>query len=100
MANKFKQAENKNKVAPGGGTPAPEVVEPIVEVIPTPPPTEATVTLGELLSDKVKAVEKKPEGKSMSLYLTTEGLEKLDRFAKAHRCSRSKAADLIFRNLE
>jgi hypothetical protein len=63
-------------------------------------PAETPVTLAELLSDKVKAVEKKPEGKSMSLYLTTEGLEKLDRFAKAHRCSRSKAADLIFRNLE
>jgi hypothetical protein len=96
MANKFKQAEKRNRVAPGGGTPAPKVVEPVVEVIPA----ETPVTLGELLSDKVKAVEKKPEGKSMSLYLTTEGLEKLDRFAKAHRCSRSKAADLIFRNLE
>lgn len=96
MANKYRKAEEKKKVAPGGGTPTPEAVEPVVEVIPT----ETPVTLGELLSDKVKAVEKKPEGKSMSLYLTTEGLEKLDRFAKAHRCSRSKAADLIFRNLE
>jgi hypothetical protein len=99
MANKFKKAEEKKKVAPGGGSPAPEVIEP-TEVIPTPPPAETPVTLGELLSEKVKAVEKKPEGKSMSLYLTTEALEKLDRFAKAHRCSRSKAADLIFRNLE
>lgn len=97
MANKFKQAENKNKVAPGGGKPAPEVVEPVVEVIPTPPTEETPVTVGELLSGKV--ISKKPEGKSMSLYLTTEALENLDRFAKANKCSRSKAADIIFRNL-
>lgn len=95
MANKFKQAEKKNKVAPGGGNPAPEVVE-TVEVTPAPPPVETPVTVGELLTGKV---EKKQEGKSVSLYLTTEALENLNKFAKANNCSKSKAADLVFRNL-
>lgn len=104
MANKFKQAENKPRVAPGGGNPPkqPEelvVAEPITEnltenIVETT--TETPLTVGELLTGKV---EKKPEGKSVSLYLTTEALENLEKFAKANRCSKSKAADLILRNL-
>ena len=95
MANKFKQAEQKNKVAPGGGNQTEVVAENLIEnVVETP--TETPVTVGELLTGKV---EKKPEGKSVSLYLTTEALENLDKFAKANKCSKSKAADIIFRNL-
>lgn len=100
MANKFKQAENKPRVAPGGGNPPkqPEelvVAEPITENL-TENIVETPLTVGELLTGKV---EKKPEGKSVSLYLTTEALENLEKFAKANRCSKSKAADLILRNL-
>lgn len=104
MANKFKQAENKPRVAPGGVNPPkqPEevvVAEPIIEtpienIVETTP--ETPLTVGELLTGKV---EKKLEGKSVSLYLTTEALENLEKFAKTNKCSKSKAADLILRNL-
>lgn len=106
MANRFKDAEKRKRVAPGGGQVEESAVvenildntldnttENILETIIEP--THA-VTVGEMLTGKV---EKKPEGKSVSLYLTTEAIENLEKFAKVNKCSKSKAADLILRSL-
>ena len=60
--------------------------------------TKAEIPFGEMLTGKL-AAEKKSEGKSVSLYLTTDALKNLEKFAKANGCSNSKAADLILRNL-
>ena len=56
------------------------------------------IPFGEMLTGKI-AAEKKSEGKSVSLYLTTDALKNLEKFAKTNGCSNSKAADLILRNL-
>ena len=58
--------------------------------------SRAGTSIGEMLTGKM---EKKSEGKSVSLYLTTDALKNLEKFAKANGCSNSKAADLILRNL-
>lgn len=102
MANKYKDAEKRKKVAPGSG----QVEEPVItetvldnttdnilENITEPQPA---VSVGEMLTGKI---EKKSEGKSVSLYLTTEALENLEKFAKINKCSKSKAVDLVLRNL-
>ena len=57
-----------------------------------------SMPFAEMVADKLKS-EKKIEGKSVSIYLTTEALENLEKFAKTNGCSKSKAADLILRNL-
>ena len=57
-----------------------------------------SVSFAEMVANKLKN-EEKNEGKSVSIYLTTDALANLDKFAKANGCSRSKAADLILRNL-
>lgn len=102
MANRFKDAEKRKRVAPGGDSAIVDnatdnivdsATENILENITEAP---ATLSVGEMLTGKV---EKKPEGKSVSLYLTTEALENLEKFAKINKCSKSKAADLILRNL-
>lgn len=96
MANPFKQAEEKKKVAPGGTQkPVNTVVEPVL-VEPVVPEQEQPMKVGELLTGKL---EPKPEGKSCSFYLSLEAIEKLEKFAKANKCSKSKAADIVFRNL-
>lgn len=102
MANPYKDRDKRKKVAPGGGqtddsvvvdTTIDNVLDNILENITEAP---APVSVGEMLTGKI---EKKPEGKSVSLYLTTEALENLEKFAKINKCSKSKAADLILRNL-
>ena len=97
MANKFKDAEKRKKVAPGSGQVEESVItenitDNILENISETP----TVSVGEMLTGKI---EKKSEGKSVSLYLTTEALENLEKFAKINKCSKSKAVDLVLRNL-
>lgn len=92
MANKFKQAAEQQRVAPGGEQKpvvhTPEVVETVK--------AEPQLTVAELLTGKV---EKKPEGKSCSFWLTAEAIANLEKFAKANGCTKSKAADIVFRNL-
>ena len=102
MANPYKDREKRKKVAPGGvKTDEPVVLYSATDNISenilentTEPPT--VTSFAETLAGKI---EKKPEGKSVSLYLTTEALENLEKFAKANGCSKSKAADLILRSL-
>lgn len=106
MANKYKDAEKRKKVAPGSGqveepviietvldNATDNILENITENITEPQPA---VSVGEMLTGKI---EKKSEGKSVSLYLTTEALENLEKFAKINKCSKSKAVDLVLRNL-
>lgn len=108
MASKFEMYANKQKVAPGGRKKeesavienmsdnateniSDNITENILENT-----AEPAVSVGEMLTGKI---EKKSEGKSVSLYLTTEALENLEKFAKANGCSKSKAVDLVLRNL-
>ena len=57
-------------------------------------------SIGVLISERLNGkIEKKSEGKSVSIYLTTKALENLDKFARANGCSRSKAADFILKHL-
>ena len=101
MANKFKDAEKRKKVAPGSGqVDEPVITETILDnttdnILENITETPA-VSVGEMLTGKI---EKKSEGKSVSLYLTTEALENREKFSKAHKCSKSKAVDLVLRNL-
>lgn len=102
MSNPYKDREKRRKVAPGGAkTDEPVVIDNTLDnttenILENITETTPAVTVGEMLTGKV---EKKPEGKSVSLYLTTEALENLEKFAKANECSKSKAADLILRSL-
>ena len=56
----------------------------------------ASLSIGEMLTGKI---EQKSEGKSVSIYLSVDALENLEKFAKANGCSKSKAVDLVLRNL-
>lgn len=95
MANPYKNRENRPKVTPGGGEPLvtteEEVKPPVVE--PEAPVAEPVVTANFLASK----MEPKREGKSVSVYLTSEALTKLDKLAKKLKCTRSKALDTLIR---
>lgn len=88
MANPFKDAEKKKKVAPGT-KPQTEIIQ--EEVIPTPDPVKENPLEGK--------IEQKPEGKSYGFYLSVEAAEKLEKLAKQNKCSKSKALDVLLRNL-
>lgn len=93
MANPFKEAENRKKVAPGGGKEPPKkeaTVETTIEV--TPETTEAPVKVGNMLAEMIQP---KSEGKSYTFYLSPESYAKLEKFAKENKCSKSKAVDLL-----
>ena len=96
MANPYKNRENRPKVTPGGGepivTPKEEEVTPHA-VEPEAPAAEPVVTANFLASK----MEPKREGKSVSVYLTSEALTKLDKLAKKLKCTRSKALDTLIR---
>jgi hypothetical protein len=101
VGNRYKNAANKPRVAPGGEKPIPPVEEPtpVVEETPTPTPepvAETAPVVGkEFLS---KFVEPKTEGKSYSVYLSAEAGKKLEKLAKQLKCSKSKALDILLRN--
>lgn len=92
MANPFKDAADKKKVAPGGTKPKPEQkpvpVEPVVE--------ETSAVVGK--DFLAKFVEPKSEGKSYSFYLSNEAAKNLERLAKQLKCSKSKALDILLKN--
>jgi hypothetical protein len=44
-------------------------------------------------------VESKPNGKTTTFYLSDEAIENLDQLARQNSCSKSKALDLLLRNL-
>ncbi len=90
MANPFKDAENKKKVAPGGN-PTPRVEEPTV--------IEEPVVERKTENPLEGMIEQKPEGKSYGFYLSTEAAEKLEKLAKQNKCSKSKALDALLRSL-
>ena len=90
MANPFKDAEKKKKVAPGG-TQKPLVEEPTV--------IEEPVVEKKTENPLEGMIEQKPEGKSYGFYLSTEAAEKLEKLAKQNKCSKSKALDALLRSL-
>ena len=89
MANKFKEAAERAKVAPGG-TPKATQEEVVVEQTPVTP--EAPVKVGGMLAEMIQP---KSEGKSYTFYLSPESYAKLEKFAKENKCSKSKAVDLL-----
>lgn len=89
MANKFKDADQQKKVAPGGGRTKP------AETVVTPTPEPITTKENPLAG----MIEQKPEGKSYGFYLSTEAAEKLEKLAKQNKCSKSKALDTLLKNL-
>lgn len=86
MANPFKDAEKKKKVAPGGNQ---EKTAP--ETVKEPPVVQENPLAG--------MIEPKPEGKSYGFYLSVEAAEKLEQLAKQNKCSKSKALDALLRSL-
>lgn len=96
MANPFKDAEKKKKVAPGGNQKSTEVEkeEVVVETV-TVDPKKSTVKDNPLEG----MIEQKPEGKSYGFYLSVEAAEKLEKLAKQNKCSKSKALDALLRSL-
>lgn len=84
MANPYKDAEKRKKVAPGG--------DQTKEIIPTPTPPITDNPLDGM-------IEQKPEGKSYGFYLSVEAHANLEKLAKQNRCSKSKALDALLRSL-
>ena len=95
MANPFKEADKRKKVAPETTK-----TEPVVEEIPTPEPAAETSETAPVVGKEFlsKFVEPKSEGKSYSVYLSAEAGKKLEKLAKQLKCSKSKALDILLRN--
>lgn len=91
MANPFKDAEKRKKVAPGGN-PEPSVEKEIV----VQPEEEKKPAKENPLEGMI---EQKPEGKSYGFYLSVEAADKLEKLAKQNKCSKSKALDALLRSL-
>lgn len=85
-ANPYKKAAERKPVAPGG-KPKP-VEEP--EIVETPAAQENPFSV---------EIDQKPEGKSYGFYLSVEAAQKLEKFAKQNKCSKSKALDAILKKL-
>lgn len=82
--NRFAEAANRKRVAPGGEKDA---------------PINEDSTLDSLTNPLAGMIEPKPEGKSYGFYLSAEAVEKLENLAKQNKCSKSKALDALLRNL-
>ena len=93
--NRFGDAANKPRVAPGGEQkPVVKMEEVVVE---SPKPTaERDVSKENPLAGMI---EPKPEGKSYGFYLSVEANNKLEELAKKNKCSKSKALDALLRSL-
>ena len=94
--NRFGEAANRRRVAPGGGEPPVtevEVKEEIEEVVVEEPKT--------VVSENPLAgmIEPKQKGKPCGFYLSSEAIDNLERLAKQNRCSKSKALDALLKNL-
>ena len=98
MANPFKENEKHKKVPPGGIKKDPPT--PVVEESPTPEPVVETSETAPMVGKEflAKFVEPKSEGKSYSVYLSSEAGKKLEKLAKQLKCSKSKALDILLRN--
>lgn len=93
MANPFKEAENKKKVAPGG---EPKQTAKEEEVITEPKVVETKPVADNPLEGMI---EQKQNGKACGFYLSVEAIEKLEKLAKQNKCSKSKALDALLRSL-
>lgn len=94
MANPFKDAEKRKKVAPGGHQEPSVEKESVVEH--EEPVVEKPVTKENPLEGMI---EQKQTGKSYGFYLSDEASDKLEKLAKQNKCSKSKALDALLRSL-
>lgn len=94
MANPFKDAEKRKKVAPGGAKPEPTVE---AKEVVTPEVEKPIQTAKENPLEGM--IEQKPVGKAHGFYLSPEAAEKLEKLAKQNKCSKSKALDTLLRSL-
>jgi hypothetical protein len=94
MANPYKKAEEHKKVSPGGHRKE-ETTAPVTPVEQVAPVEEKEKPVNPLAGK----VDKKPEGKSYGFYLSNEAIAKLEKLAKQNKCSKSKALDLLLRNI-
>lgn len=92
MANPFKDAEKRKKVAPGGKN------EPTAKIEETPIAPEKTVPT-EKENPLAGKIEQKAVGKAHGFYLSPKAAENLERLAKQNRCSKSKALDTLLSDL-
>ena len=102
MANRYKAAENRPRVAPGGNKPVPPVEEtPVVEPVIAPETTQVESESVQVVGTDFLAgkIEPKQEGKTVGFYLSNEANKKLERLAKQLKCSKSKALDTLIRNV-
>ena len=81
--NRYRKAEERDRVAPGGGTKPPQKEE----------------AINSLTNPLAGMIEQKPEGKSYGFYLSAEAAEKLENLARQNNCSKSKALDTLLKNL-
>jgi hypothetical protein len=72
------------------------IQEPKEEEVKQAPPVEKEEKPVNPLAGKIK---KKEEGKSYGFYLSNEAIVKLEKLAKQNKCSKSKALDLLLRNI-
>lgn len=94
MANPFKDAEKKKKVAPGGEKEPQKEEVVVVETPKVDPPKQETPE-----NPLAGMIEPKSEGKAYSFYLSADANDKLEKLAKQNKCSKSKALDALLRSL-
>ena len=94
--NRFGDAANKPRVAPGGEQ-KPVVTEKEKVVVESPKPTAERDVAKE--NPLAGMIEPKPEGKSYGFYLSVEANNKLEELARKNKCSKSKALDALLRSL-
>ncbi len=86
--SRFKDAEERKKVAPGGGKKS----EVDVTIVPSPVETENP------LQGKIDP-PKEEKGKTCGFFLSVEAQQNIEKLAKQNKCSKSKALDVLLRSL-
>lgn len=111
MSNRFQKAAQQPKVTAGGHKPDPKpepekIEEKSVAAEQTPAVEQQQSPVAEekprQTLDKdflAKFVEPKKDGKSHSIYLSNEAGKKLEKLAKQMKCSKSKALDILLKNM-
>ena len=98
MANPYKNADKKKRVAPPGHKVEELPVESVVENTPEPvieTPVAAQASEPIATTSLADMIEKKEVGKACGFYLSPGSIKKLDKAAKQLKCSKSKALDLL-----
>lgn len=73
--------------------------EPKTEVVEKEEPIAPVEEKEKPVNPLAGKIKKKEEGKSYGFYLSSEAIAKLEKLAKQNKCSKSKALDLLLRNI-